>query len=73
MSEPVLLRSGGSIPVAGALADRLRVPVVLLGFTLPDDGMHGPNEKLDLPVFWRGVRTCIGFAAAVAEQNKRRS
>src|SRR5207237_3497255 len=38
--EPVVLRSGGTIPVVAAFARALRAPVVLMGFASPDDGMH---------------------------------
>lgn len=69
--DPVLLRSGGTIPPAGLLAG-LGLPIVLLGFSLPDDGIHGPNEKLHLPTFWRGVETCIAFSDAVARLGWRR-
>jgi len=37
-----------------------------MGFALPDDGMHAPNEKFHLPNFFRGIATCIWFLAAVA-------
>ena len=39
----------------------LGIPTVLMGFGLPDDGMHGPNEKFYLPNFFRGIATSIGF------------
>src|SRR5207247_2552739 len=44
-AAPVLLRSGGTIPVLDTLQRALRVPTVLMGFALPDDHMHAPNEK----------------------------
>ena len=65
-ASPVLLRSGGTIPVAGALA-ALGVPTVLLGFALPDDGMHAPNEKFELGVFRGAIATCIHLLAALAD------
>ena len=43
--RPLLLRSGGSIPLVPALADR-GIPTVLTGFALPDANMHSPNERL---------------------------
>lgn len=60
-ADPVLLRSGGTIPVVELLANRLRQPVVLLGMALPDDGMHAPNEKAHLPTLHRGVDSVIWF------------
>jgi acetylornithine deacetylase/succinyl-diaminopimelate desuccinylase-like protein len=63
---PALLRSGGTIPVVRELCRTLRTPVVLMGFALPDDRMHAPNEKLHLPTFHRGVATSIAFLDEVA-------
>jgi len=39
---------------------------ILLGFGLPDDNLHSPNEKLHLPNFYRGVEAYIRFFDAVA-------
>jgi acetylornithine deacetylase/succinyl-diaminopimelate desuccinylase-like protein len=63
---PVFTRSGGSIAVVEQLSRRLGVPVILLGFGLPDDNIHGPNEKIHLPTFFRGVETVIRFLAEYA-------
>jgi acetylornithine deacetylase/succinyl-diaminopimelate desuccinylase-like protein len=43
--RPLLLRSGGSIPLVPALADR-GIPTILTGFSLPGANMHSPNERL---------------------------
>jgi acetylornithine deacetylase/succinyl-diaminopimelate desuccinylase-like protein len=43
--RPLLLRSGGTIPLVPALAER-SIPTVLTGFALPDANMHSPNERL---------------------------
>ena len=40
---------------------RFGAPVILLGFGLPDDDIHAPNEKISLPNFFRGVETIIRF------------
>jgi acetylornithine deacetylase/succinyl-diaminopimelate desuccinylase-like protein len=39
----------------------LKVPTVLMGFGLPDDGLHAPNEKFHLPNFYRGIDAVIAF------------
>ena len=49
------MRSGGSIPIAGLFYDHLDVPVVMMGFGLPDDNLHAPNEKFHLPNFYGGI------------------
>jgi acetylornithine deacetylase/succinyl-diaminopimelate desuccinylase-like protein len=51
----IAVRAGGSIPVVAALGKR-GAPVVLTGIGLPDDGLHSPNEKLDLQQLWDGIR-----------------
>jgi acetylornithine deacetylase/succinyl-diaminopimelate desuccinylase-like protein len=63
---PVFLRSGGTIPVVNYLSEVLAAPVVLMGFALPDDGMHAPNEKFHLPQLMRGIATVIAFFEEVA-------
>ena len=51
---PVAVRSGGSIPVVSVLGLE-GAPVLLTGIGLPDDGLHSPNEKLNLQQLWDGV------------------
>jgi acetylornithine deacetylase/succinyl-diaminopimelate desuccinylase-like protein len=60
-AEPALLRAGGTVPVVNVLRDVLHVPTALMGFTLPDDGIHAANERLHLPTFFRAVDTSIAF------------
>lgn len=48
-------RSGGSIPAAGVLKSLFNKPIVLTGFTLPDDNIHAPNENFDEEMFWKGI------------------
>jgi acetylornithine deacetylase/succinyl-diaminopimelate desuccinylase-like protein len=55
--EPVFIRSGGSIPVVGTFRRELHVDCFLLGFGLPDDNTHSPNEKFCLRDFHRGIKT----------------
>ncbi len=54
-NETVYIRSGGSIPIVGAFDEYLGIPSVMMGFGLPDDNLHAPNEKLHLPNFYRGI------------------
>lgn len=64
---PVFHRSGGSIAAVGQMQDILRVDSVLTGFSLPDDRVHGPNEKLHLPTWERGIMTFVNFQYDLAE------
>jgi acetylornithine deacetylase/succinyl-diaminopimelate desuccinylase-like protein len=65
-TEPVFLRMGGTIPVVPMLDKLLRVPVILMGFGLPDDNLHSPNEKFSLDCFYRGITTSIHFMHGLA-------
>lgn len=64
---PVFKREGGSIPVVGMMQDRLGIDSVLLGFELPDDNIHGPNERQYIPNFFKGIETYIHFLTKVAK------
>jgi acetylornithine deacetylase/succinyl-diaminopimelate desuccinylase-like protein len=64
--EPILIREGGSIPIAALFHEKLNVPVVLMGFGLPDDNLHSPNEKYSLGQFYRGIRTMASFLQRLA-------
>jgi acetylornithine deacetylase/succinyl-diaminopimelate desuccinylase-like protein len=54
---PVYIREGGSIPVGASFSSILGLPVVLLGFTPPDDNAHAPNEWMDLGNYETSIRT----------------
>ena len=53
--KTVYMRSGGSIPIVGLFSKHLGIPSVMMGFGLPDDNLHAPNEKFHLPNFYRGI------------------
>lgn len=59
--ETVYIRSGGSIPIVAAFEESLGVPSVMMGFGLPDDNLHAPNEKLHLPNFFRGIEAVARY------------
>ena len=65
--EPVFIREGGSIPIAGLFHGILGVPVVMMGFGLPDDNLHAPNEKYSLSQFFKGIRTVSHFLQNMGE------
>jgi acetylornithine deacetylase/succinyl-diaminopimelate desuccinylase-like protein len=64
---PVFTRSGGTIPLVEQLHRQLGIPIVLLGFGLPDDDIHAPNEKISLPNLFQGIATVIQFWAEYAQ------
>ena len=43
--RPALIRSGGTLPIVPALADK-GIPTIITGFGLPDSNIHSPNERL---------------------------
>ncbi len=58
----VFIRSGGSIPIVTDFQDVLKIPSVMMGFGLPDDNLHAPNEKFHIPNFYRGIESiCVFF------------
>jgi acetylornithine deacetylase/succinyl-diaminopimelate desuccinylase-like protein len=65
--EPVFIREGGSIPIAALFHEILGVPVVMMGFALPDDNLHAPNEKYSLSQFYKGIRTVARFFEHIGE------
>jgi acetylornithine deacetylase/succinyl-diaminopimelate desuccinylase-like protein len=65
--RPALIRGGGSIPVVALIKSILGIDTLLVGFGLPDDRVHSPNEKFDLDALHNGTRT----AAALYERLAR--
>ncbi len=60
-AAPLFVYEGGSVPIVSMLKEKLGIDSVLLGFGLPDSHIHGPNEKLHLPTYYRGIETFIRF------------
>ena len=59
--DTVYIRSGGSIPIVGVFDRYLGVPSVMMGFGLPDDNLHAPNEKFHLPNFFHGIEAIAKY------------
>ncbi len=59
--EAVFVRSGGSIPIVGDFERHLKIPTVMMGFGLPDDNLHAPNEKFHIANFHLGIESIILF------------
>ncbi len=55
--RPVLIKSGGSIPVAGMLKAMAGLDTIFMGFGLDDDRVHSPNEKFELECYRMGARS----------------
>jgi acetylornithine deacetylase/succinyl-diaminopimelate desuccinylase-like protein len=65
--DTVFIRSGGSIPIVTDFQDVLKIPSVMMGFGLPDDNLHAPNEKFHIPNFYRGIESICGFFEKLGE------
>jgi acetylornithine deacetylase/succinyl-diaminopimelate desuccinylase-like protein len=68
--KPVFQREGGSIPVVAWFKEALGVDTVLMGFGLPDDRIHAPDEKLDLRYYYGGIKACAAAYEKIAERMK---
>ena len=63
--ETVFVRGGGSIPIVGDFVRELKIPTVMMGFGLPDDNLHAPNEKFHLANFYRGIESIVRFLSGL--------
>jgi acetylornithine deacetylase/succinyl-diaminopimelate desuccinylase-like protein len=71
-AAPTFLRSGGTIPILSTFEKVLGMPTVLMGFALPDDRIHAPNEKFHIPNFFKGIETSIWFMEALTAMHGSR-
>ena len=64
--RPLLVRSGGTLPIMRALADK-GIATILTGFGLPESNVHSPNEKFLVRYFEQGVATAAALYPKLAE------
>jgi acetylornithine deacetylase/succinyl-diaminopimelate desuccinylase-like protein len=62
----VFIREGGSIPFVTQMYDTFKVPCILLGFGLPDENAHAPNEHLNLANYFGGIKSAAFFYEELA-------
>ena len=67
--RPVMIRTGGSIPVVTAFAERLGVDTLLLGWGQDDDNPHSPDEKFNLEDYHRGIKTSAHLWAKLGQMS----
>jgi acetylornithine deacetylase/succinyl-diaminopimelate desuccinylase-like protein len=65
--KPLYQREGGSIPIVVQFKKLLKIDTVLLGFGVPDENAHAPDEFLHLPNFYGGIRTIAHFLEVFPE------
>ena len=66
---PVMIRSGGSIPIVNTIRQNLGIDALLLGWGQDDDNLHSPNEKFSLDDFHRGTRSSVFLWQELASWN----
>ena len=64
--RPLLVRSGGTLPIMRALADK-GIATILTGFGLPESNVHSPNEKFLVRYFEQGVDTAAELYTALGK------
>lgn len=65
--EPIFQRIGGGIGAVSLLKKVVGIDSVLTGFSLHDDNFHGPNEKLHLPTWEKGMKALVHFLHNIAD------
>jgi acetylornithine deacetylase/succinyl-diaminopimelate desuccinylase-like protein len=66
--KPVFTRGGGSIPIVADICEMMNIPVVMMGYGLDSDGLHGPNEHYSIEMFHRGIETAIVYLDELANR-----
>lgn len=65
--KAVFIREGGSIPFVTQMHDTFKVPCVLIGFGLPDENAHAPDEHIALENYFGGIKAIAIFYEQLAE------
>jgi acetylornithine deacetylase/succinyl-diaminopimelate desuccinylase-like protein len=66
--EPVFTRCGASVPITEIIQRLLKIDPIMMGFGLPDDSIHSPNEKFNLDQLHGGARASAAFLAGLASR-----
>ncbi|CAM3024781.1 dipeptidase [Paenibacillus sediminis] len=64
-TRALFTKDGGSIPIVETFSRVLEAPVVMMGFGLPDENLHAPNEHFNLENFDKGLLTIVEFLKRV--------
>jgi len=70
--EPVIVGEGGSIPVVGDFQRILKAPVLLVGFGLPGENAHAPNEWISEENYFKGMRAMAALWEELAQESSAR-
>ncbi len=66
-ATPTFTRGGGSIPIVADIYTLMKIPVVMMGYGLDTDGLHGTNEHFSIEMFQRGIETAIVYLEELAQ------
>jgi acetylornithine deacetylase/succinyl-diaminopimelate desuccinylase-like protein len=66
-ATPAFTRGGGSIPIVADFYNLMQMPVVMMGYGLDTDGLHGTNEHFTIEMFYRGIETAIVYLEELAQ------
>ena len=69
-APPIFRREGSSVPVSALLQTLLGVDVIMFGFAMHSDGIHGPNERQYLPNIWKGIEAHIHLMGSLKGERK---
>jgi acetylornithine deacetylase/succinyl-diaminopimelate desuccinylase-like protein len=72
-ATPVFTRGGGSIPIVADFSHLMGIPVVMMGYGLDTDGLHGTNEHYSIEMFERGIETAIVYLDELAQLPRDRA
>jgi acetylornithine deacetylase/succinyl-diaminopimelate desuccinylase-like protein len=64
--KAVFIREGGSIPFVSQMDDTFQIPCVLIGFGLPDENAHAPDEHIALENYFGGIKSIAIFYEQLA-------
>ncbi len=67
-ADTVSIREGGSIPIVTDFVELLGSPVILIGFGLPDENAHAPNEWIDLENYQKGILSMAYLYEGLADK-----
>ncbi len=65
--KAVFIREGGSIPFVTDMHDTFQVPCILMGFGLPDENAHAPDEHIALENYFGGIKAVASFYQDLAK------
>lgn len=67
----VFIREGGSIPFVAEMSEMFHIPCVLMGFGLPDENAHAPDEHISLDNYFGGIRSAALFYERLSTLGER--